>query len=210
MQIIAERKTAESEIVVKLDFGPRYADPKKGLKTTMPFLNHMLEHVIWRGEFNLEVGVELKDFYLFHVICEDIGITMGRAVKEYVAAKLDEGLTGYGFALATIDEALARAVISFENRAYLDFSHPGVIIPAQTENTNSEDLKTFFEGFVQGACCTLHLDVLKGENGHHIWEALFRSFGEALFRALSIRKWRRGITAGVAGPIQDRTFFREQ
>ncbi len=209
MQVIAERKTAESEIVVKLDFGPRYDDPKKGLKTTMPFLNHMLEHVLWRGQFNLEVNVELRDFYLFHVICEDIGITMGKAVQEYVGANLAAGLAGYGFSLATIDEALARAVISFESRAYLGFSHAGVNIPAQTENTNSEDLKTFFEGFVQGASCTLHLDVLKGENGHHIWEAVFRSFGEALFRALSLREWRKGITAGVAGPIQARAFRKE-
>ncbi len=194
---------------MKLDFGPRYANPKKGLRTTMPFLNHMLEHVIGRGEFNLEVSVELKDFYLSHVICEDIGITMGKAVKEYVELRLEEGLAGYGFALAAIDEALAQAVISFENRAFLDFSHRGIIIPAQTENTNSEDLKTFFEGFVQGACCTLHLDVLKGENGHHIWEAVFRSFGETLFRALALREWRKGITSGVAGPIQVNNFSKK-
>ena len=209
MQVIAERKTAESEVTVKLDFGPLYADPKKGLKTTLPFLNHMLEHVIWRGEFNLEVSIALKDFALYHLVCEDTGITLGKAVNEYVRLKRDAGLAGYGFALATIDEALARAVISFENRACLDFSHPGVIIPAQTENTNAEDLLTFFEGFVQGASCTLHLDVLKGKNGHHIWEAVFRAFGETLFRALALRAWRKGITAGVAGPIQDHIFSQD-
>lgn len=209
MQIIAERKTAESEIYVKLDFGPRSPHPKKGLKTTLPFLNHMLEHVIWRGEFNLEVNVELKDFYLTHVICEDIGITMGKAIHEYMRAKVNEGVVGYGFALATIDEALAQAAISFENRAYLDFSHPGVIIPAQTENINSEDLKTFFEGFVQGASCTLHLNVLKGINGHHIWEAVFRAFGETLYKALALREWRKGITSGVAGPVQVNIISRE-
>ena len=202
LQVCCERKTAESAIVVKLDFGPRHAAPKKGLQTTMPFFNHMLEQVIWRGEFNLEVNVELQDFYLSHVICEDIGITMGTAVKEYVERKLPDGLAGYGFALATIDEALARAVISFENRAYFDFTHSGIIIPAQTENTNSEDLQAFLEGFVQGARCTLHLDLLKGINGHHIWEAVFRSLGGALFEALQQREWRKGMTAGVAGPIQ--------
>jgi len=203
MQVILERKTAESEIMVKIDFGPRYADPKKGLNTTMPFLNHMLEHVIARGEFNLEVNVELKDFYLFHVVCEDIGITIGKAIKEYVESRLDDGITGYGSASAIIDEALSQSVISFENRAYLDFYHPDeVVIPSQTENTNSEDLRTFFEGFVQGASCTLHLNIMKGINGHHIWEAAFRSFGEALSKALSIREWRKGITSGVAGPIK--------
>ena len=202
MQITCERKTAESQIAVKLDFGPRHAAPKQGLQTTMPFFNHMLEHIIWRGEFNLEVKVELDDFYLTHVICEDVGLTLGTAMKEYVERKLDDGLVGHGFALATIDEALARAVISFENRAYFDFSHHGLDIPLQTENTNSEDLVAFLEGFVQGARCTLHLDLLKGKNGHHIWEAIFRSLGGALGQALQQREWRKGMTAGVAGPIQ--------
>jgi len=197
-----ERKTAESAIVVELDFGPRHAAPKEGLQTPMPFFNHMLEHLIWRGEFNLKVEVELQDFYLSHVICEDIGLTVGTAVREYVERRLSAGLVGYGFALATIDEALARAVISFENRAYLDLTHAGITIPVQTENTNSEDLQAFLEGFVQGARCTLHLDLLKGLNGHHIWEAIFRSLGGALFAALQPREWRKGMTAGVAGPIQ--------
>lgn len=202
LQIITKRKTAESEVIVKVDFGPRYANPKKGLQTSMPFLNHMLEHVIWRGEFNLEVTVELQDFDLKHVICEDIGITFGRALKEHVESKINEGLKGYGSAVSTIDEALAEAVVSFENRAYLDFNAKNITIPAWTEGTNSEDLQTFFEGFVQGACCTLHLNILKGENGHHLWEATFRAFGEALFRALELSPWRRGMTAGVAGVIE--------
>lgn len=202
MQITCERKTAESQITVKLDFGPRHAGLKQGLQTTLPFFNHMLEQMVWRGEFNLEAKVELQDFYLTHVICEDVGLTFGVALREYVERKLSDGIVGHGFALATIDEALARAVISFENRAYLDLSHPGINIPLQTENTNSEDLQAFLEGFVQGARCTLHLDLLKGKNGHHIWEALFRSLGGALGRALRQREWRKGMTAGVAGPIQ--------
>ncbi len=202
MQVMARRKTAESEIVVEVDFGPRYENPKEGLQTTIPFFNHMLEHIIARGEFNLAVNVELKELYLTHVICEDVGITLGKAIKEYVESRLQDGLAGYGSAIAVIDEALAQAVISFENRAYLDFSHPGVSIPLQTENTNAEDLQTFFEGFVQGGCCTLHLNINKGSNGHHIWEALFRAFGEALFHALELREWRKGITSGVAGAIQ--------
>jgi imidazoleglycerol-phosphate dehydratase len=57
-------------------------------------------------------------------------------------------------------------------------------------------------GFAQGARCTLHLNINKGSNGHHIWEALFRAFGEALFHALELREWRKGITSGVAGAIQ--------
>jgi len=202
LQVKATRQTAEVEVLVLADFGPRFTDVKKRLKTNIPFLNHMLEHVIWRGEFNLEVEVNLSDFYLTHVIFEDIGITFGKAVKEFMETGVREGVKGYGSAFSTIDEALSRCVVSFENRAYLDFNAPNVLIPSQTENTNSEDLKTFFEGFVQGSLCTLHIDILKGENGHHIWEAVFRSFGEALFNAREKREWRKGMTAGVAGQIQ--------
>ncbi len=209
MKVTASRKTAESDITVILGFGPRVTDPKKGLQTTLPFLNHMLEQVVSRGEFNLAVSVQLSDFYLYHVVCEDIGMTFGQAVREYVEARLNDGLKGYGFSLATIDEALVRVVVSFENRALLDFTSPGVTIPAQTENTNSEDLKTFLEGFVQGGRCTLHVDILKGENGHHIWEAIFRAFGEALFQALELSEWRKGTTSGVAGPITSRVDIEE-
>jgi imidazoleglycerol-phosphate dehydratase len=196
------RKTAESEILVKLDFGPRYAEPKKGLQTPLPFLNHMLEHIIWRGEFNLEVKMQLQDFYLSHVICEDLGITLGKGIRECVESGLADGVRGFGSAFSTIDEALSQAVLSFESRAYLHLHHPEVIVPAQVEGMNSEDLKAFFEGFVQGAACTLHLNILKGENGHHIWEATFRAFGEALHSALKVRPWRKGMTAGVAGAIR--------
>ena len=69
------------------------------------------------------------------------------------------------------------------------------------EGTLSEDLETFFEGFVQGAMCSLHLDINKGKNGHHIWEAAFRAFGVALRRALTPEESRRGLTSGVCGPI---------
>ena len=199
------RKTAESEITVRVDFGPRVEAPKKGLCTPLPFLNHMLEHIIWRGEFNLEVEMQLRDFYLSHVICEDLGITLGRALKESVELRLDEGVKGFGSAFSVIDEALSQAVISFENRAYLHIHHPEVKIPARVEGVYSEDLRAFFEGFVQGAVCTLHLNMSKGENGHHIWEAAFRAFGEALCRALEIRPWRSGMTAGVAGMIRIET-----
>ena len=202
MSFSATRKTAESEIVVKIDFGTRVTEPKKALRTPMPFFNHMLEQLIWRGEFNLDVNVTLEDFLLYHVICEDVGTAVGQAMRAAVEARRESGIRGYGFAFATIDEALARAVLSFEGRAYLDFTAAGLTIPPQTENTNSEDLQTFLEGFVQGASCTLHLDLLKGSNGHHIWEAIFRACGEALRYALEPQEQRRGMTAGVAGPVQ--------
>lgn len=197
------RKTSESLIRVEIDFGPRDPRGKEKIATPLPFFNHMLEHVAWRGEMNLNVQVQLDHFDLIHVITEDVGITFGRAIKEFVEANADHGIVGYGYAYGTIDEALTRSVLSFENRAYLDFNATAVKLPASMEGMNSEDLVAFFEGFVQGAQATLHLDLLKGRDGHghHIWESAFRAFGEALRQSLSTRPWRGGMTAGVAGKI---------
>ncbi|MCI0183894.1 MAG: hypothetical protein OWR52_08675 [Acidibacillus sp.] len=198
------RRTQESSIEVTIDRGPRDPEAKQRLKSPLPFFNHMLEHVAWRGQMNIGLTVELDHFDLIHVITEDVGITFGRAVKEYVDYHAQKGLVGYGSAYGTIDEALTRAVISFESRAYLDFNRTAVELPEQMEGMCSEDLVAFFEGFVQGAQCTLHLDLLKGRvgHGHHIWEATFRSFGMALYEALAERPWRAQMTAGVAGNIE--------
>ncbi|PWI58692.1 imidazoleglycerol-phosphate dehydratase [Sulfoacidibacillus thermotolerans] len=189
---------------ITLDRGPRDPDAKQKLASPLPFFNHMLEHVAWRGQMNITLTVQLDHFDLVHVITEDVGITLGRAVKEYVERNAANGIVGYGSAYGVIDESLARAVISFENRAYFDFTRENVELPEQMEGMCSEDLVAFFEGFVQGAQCTLHVDVLKGRqgHGHHIWEAIFRAFGMALYEALMEREWRAQMTAGVAGDIR--------
>ena len=74
-------------------------------------------------------------------------------------------------------------------------------MPTETEGMLSEDLETFLEGFVQGAMCTLQIDLFKGHNGHHVWEAIYRSFGVALNRAFVLSEKRKGMTSGVAGKI---------
>ena len=95
----------------------------------------------------------------------------------------------------------ASCAISFEERAYFGFTHDKILLPAKTEDVLSEDLATFLEGFCQGANCTLHIDIEKGVNGHHIWEAVFRAFGIALGRAFYLDPARRGLSAGVAGAV---------
>ncbi len=198
------RTTNESDIVIQIERGARDPAAKKLLRTPLPFFNHMLEHVAWRGQMNLTIDVSLDHFDLVHLVTEDVGIAFGRAVKEYMDRFQADGLVGYGSAYGTIDEALTRAVISLESRAYLDFEKGCVILPERMEGMHSEDLVAFFEGFVQGAQCTLHLDLLKGResHGHHIWESCFRAFGMALYEALSERPWRKDMTAGVAGNIR--------
>lgn len=199
-QIKITRKTTESEMTVALDFAPLRADYREKINTGITFLDHMIEHIAWRGGFNIEISVKLDKFALTHVICEDLGIAFGKAVKEYISRT--DGAMGYGDAVGMIDEARAQCAISFEERAYIDIDYHGADMSERVEGMDKEDLETFLEGFVQGAMCTMHIDLMKGRNGHHIWEAIYRSFGTALNRTLAVNEARRGKTSGVAGKIE--------
>lgn len=194
------RKTTESEMAVTLDFSPLKPDYRKRITTPYQFLNHMIEHIAYRAGFNIETYLRLSDYSLVHVVAEDLGITLGKAVREYI--EKTDGAYGYGDAIGIIDEAKAECAVSFESRAYIDIDYHGIDIPKETEGMLSEDLETFLEGFVQGAMCTMHVDLFKGHNGHHIWEAIYRSVGSALNRAVSVDESRKGKTSGVAGKIE--------
>ncbi|MBE7035653.1 MAG: hypothetical protein E7402_06045 [Ruminococcaceae bacterium] len=195
------RKTSESTMKVTLDARGLAADYRKGIKTHAPFFSHMIEHIAWRSGVTISTELSLADFTLNHVIYEDLGITFGKAARSFVWDNKADGVTGYGDGIGIIDEAEARCAISFEERAYCDVCDSAITMPAETENVLSEDLVTFLEGFCQGAMCTLHVDVLKGKNGHHIWEAVFRAFGIALGRAFYADPARKGLSAGVAGAV---------
>ena len=110
------RKTTESEMSVVLDFSPIKPDYRDRINTPLPFLNHMIEHIAWRGGFNIEVECKLAQFTLTHVICEDLGIALGKACGEYI--KRADGAYGFGDAIGIIDEAKAETAISFESRAF--------------------------------------------------------------------------------------------
>lgn len=201
-EIKVTRKTTESEMTVVLDFSPLKSDYRDRIDTTVTFLNHMLEHIAWRGGFNITAAVKLDKFVLTHVICEDLGIALGKAVAEYVRLNRRNGVMGYADGIGIIDEAKAECAISFESRAYFNIDFHGVELTEKVEGMDTQDLETFLEGFVQGACCTLHIDLYKGVNGHHIWEAIFRSLGVTLNRALYLNPERAGMTSGVAGNIE--------
>lgn len=194
------RKTTESEMTVELDFSPVKPDYREKINTGITFLNHMIEHIAWRGNFNIEVSVKLDKLVLTHVIAEDLGMALGKAAREYILRT--DGAQGYGDAIGIIDEAKAQCVISFEERAYCNIDYNGKELSETVEGMYSEDLETFLEGFAQGAMCTLHIDLQKGHNGHHIWEAIYRAFGAALNRAFEVLEERKGKTAGVAGKIE--------
>lgn len=200
-KIKVTRKTTESQMNVVFDFSPLRSDYRKYIKTSIPFLNHMIEHIAWRGGFNIEVDMMLDEFTLTHVICEDLGIAMGKAAKEYIDKT--DGAFGYGDAVGIIDEAKAQCAISFESRALciIDYADK-ITLDEKVEGMDTQDLETFLDGFAQGASCTLQIDVLRGHNGHHIWEAVFRALGTAINRTFEVCEARKGKTSGVAGKIE--------
>lgn len=198
-RVALRRTTRESRVSVKVASGPRDPYLKKRLRTSLQFLDHMLEHVAWRAELNLEVSVELSGFRLQHVASEDAGITLGEAIRELYRQRIPAGVRGSGQSFGTIDEALARVVLSFEERALCLVDGGPAPLAAEVEDMHGADLVNFLEGFSQGARCTLHVDVLKGRDPHHAWEAVFRALGECLREALASDPWRKGSTPGVKG-----------
>lgn len=196
-KVSVKRKTTETEIKVSIDKSELKQDYRRKIKTPIPFLNHMIEHIAYRAALNIEIEMEFDEFELTHLVCEDVAMTLGRAVYEYVKSNVP---IGFGSAVGIIDEARALAAVSFEDRSQLVFNSD-VNLPDVVEGIPGEELITFLDGFAQGARCTLHIDIQSGKNSHHIWEAVYRAFGMVLGQALSVSKYREGLTAGVAGEV---------
>lgn len=199
--VTVTRETEESSIRLTLARGERDSDYKKKINTSIQFFNHMIETIVWRACMNITVDVKLEDFRLTHVICEDVGLALGEAYLELFNREIETGINGSGAGMSCIDEALARVVISFEERALLVMDPQLTSGPELVEDMQRADLSTFFEGFVQGAKATIHVDLLKGTNPHHIWESVFRAFGAALRTSFAPCEWRKGTTPGVKGVV---------
>lgn len=196
--ITVTRKTSETKISVKIEKGAVKSDYRSKIRTPLAFLNHMIEHIVWRAALNIDISMNFDNFELAHLVCEDVAMTLGKAVGEYVRLN---NPSGYGFATGIIDEAAADAVISFEDRSLFVFDK-NVDYSEAVEGMPAEELLTFLDGFAQGARCTLQVCLKRGENGHHIWEAVYRAVGIALGQALSIDAKREGLTSGVAGKVE--------
>ncbi len=200
--VTIERKTQESAIRTVVRGGDRDPKLKSGINTTLHFLNHMIEQWAWRSCLNLSADVKLDEFVLQHVIAEDCGQCFGEALVR-VATQLmkEQGINGCGVAEGFIDEAAARVRISFESRSGFFFNRGSIQISELVEDMQSIDLWNFLGGIAQGARATLQVEILAGEDPHHIWESVFRGLGEATRKALSACPWRKGQTVGVAGFI---------
>ena len=197
------RTSQESRISVSLRGGDRDPELKTKIQTPINFLNHTIEQWVWRACLNPEVNVELSGYRLDHVICEDTGICLGQCLAEVVEQVFEaDGANGSGVAYGMIDEAMARAGISFEYRVGFSLRRGEVPIPDRTEDMASADLIAFLGGITQGARATIQIDLIAAEDPHHLWEAVFRALGEATRIALSPCPWRKGTRPGVAGKIQ--------
>ena len=168
-----KRDTLETQITVELDLD---GSGKNSLDTGVPFLEHMLEQIARHGL--LDVSIQAKgDLHIdAHHTVEDIGITLGQAFTQALGDR--KGIRRYGHAYVPLDEALSRVVIDFSGRPGLEY-HVS-FARARIGDFDVDLLHEFFQGFVNHANVTLHIDCLRGDNAHHIAETVFKAFGRAI------------------------------
>jgi len=176
--ITKERKTNETDIAVSLEL---YGTGKAKIETGVPFLDHMLDQIARHGLMDISIKCDGDNEIDDHHTVEDVGITFGQAFFDAVGDK--KGLTRYGHAYVPLDEALSRVVIDLSGRPGLDL---GVKFTRDRVGTFDLDLiREFFQGFVNHALVTLHIDNMKGINSHHQAETVFKAFGRALRMAVT-------------------------
>ena len=168
-----QRNTRETQIEVEVDLdGSGGAE----LETGLPFLEHMLDQVARHGMLDLKVKAQGDLSVDAHHTVEDIGIVLGQAVRQALGDK--QAIRRYGHAYVPLDEALSRVVIDFSGRPGLNYQ---VEYPrARIQDFDVDLVHEFFQGFINHAMATLHIDGLRGNNAHHIAETVFKAFGRAL------------------------------
>ena len=188
------RDTLETQIRVRVNLdGTGHAK----LGTGVPFLDHMLDQVARHGLIDLEVEARGDLHIDAHHTVEDIGITLGQAVARALGDK--RGLTRYGHAYVPLDEALSRVVVDLSGRPGLEFHVP--FVRAMIGSFDVDLFHEFFQGFVNHAMLTLHIDNLRGSNAHHQAETVFKAFGRALRLAVSADPRLAGAMPSTKGSL---------
>ncbi len=188
------RETLETQIEVSLNLD---GTGTSRLQTGVPFLEHMLEQVARHGLMDLEIQAKGDLQVDAHHTVEDIGITLGQALLKALGDK--QGIRRYGHAYVPLDEALSRVVIDFSGRPGLEY---GVQFPRARIGDFDVDLfAEFFQGFVNHAGATLHIDNLRGVNAHHIAETVFKAFGRAMRAAVELDPRIQGILPSTKGSL---------
>lgn len=189
-----ERNTLETRISVSLNLD---GDGKAAFATGVPFLEHMLDQVARHGLIDIDLKAQGDLHIDAHHTVEDIGITLGQAVAKAAGDK--KGIRRYGHAYVPLDEALSLVVIDFSGRPGLEFHVD--FRRAQIGGFEVDLFREFFQGFVNHAGVTLHLDNIRGGNAHHIAETLFKAFGRALRQALELDPRMAGTVPSTKGSL---------
>ncbi|UCD84174.1 MAG: imidazoleglycerol-phosphate dehydratase HisB [Deltaproteobacteria bacterium] len=181
-----KRKTKETEITVelKLDGTGKYE-----IATTVPFMDHMLELLARHGLFNLKISAVGDTEVDYHHTVEDLGICLGEAFKKAVSDK--KGITRYGFSSVPMDESLAQVNVDFGGRAFLVYN--AKIPRGKVGDFEVELIEVFFSAFSLHSGTNLHINLAYGSNYHHIIEAIFKAFAQAMDQATSLDERIKGL-----------------
>ncbi len=173
------RTTKETDINLTLDL----AGETRDIKSSVPFLDHMLDLLAFHGGFGLTLTCKGDNEIDDHHSVEDIGIALGEAFKKALGDKV--GINRYGSMLLPMDESLARVTLDISNRPYLVYNVPLTTDKLGTFDT--QNVKEFLRAFAFNAGITLHVELLYGDNDHHKVEAIFKALARALKEAIEIK-----------------------
>lgn len=188
------RDTLETQIVVELNLDGTGAVE---FDTGIPFLEHMLDQIARHGLIDIKV-IAKGDLHIDdHHTVEDIGITFGQAFAKAVGDK--KGIRRYGHAYVPLDEALSRVVLDISGRPGLEFNVP--FVRSAVGGFDVDLFHEFFQGFINHALVTLHVDCLRGENAHHQIETVFKAFGRALRMSLEHDPRMSGVMPSTKGTL---------
>ncbi len=188
------RNTNETKIRVAINLD---GTGKQKLNTGVPFLDHMLDQIARHGLIDLEIEADGDLHIDAHHTVEDVGITLGQAFAIAIGDK--KGIRRYGHSYVPLDEALSRVVIDFSGRPGLEFH-----VPFKRSMIGGFDVDLtheFFQGFVNHALVSLHIDNLRGENAHHQCETVFKAFGRALRMAAELDVRAAGTIPSTKGSL---------
>lgn len=189
-----ERNTLETQIRINLNLD---GTGRSRFVTGVPFLDHMLDQIARHGLIDIEVDAQGDLEIDAHHTVEDIGITLGQAFARAVGDK--KGIVRYGHAYVPLDEALSRVALDLSGRPGLFYE---VKYPRAMIGSFDVDLfREFFQGFVNHAGVTLHIDNLKGVNAHHIAETIFKALGRALRMAVAVDPRMAGMMPSTKGSL---------
>ncbi|AGS38649.1 MAG: imidazoleglycerol-phosphate dehydratase [Cycloclasticus pugetii] len=186
------RDTLETQISVSINLD---GNGITNFSTGIPFLEHMLDQIARHGMIDLDINAKGDLHIDAHHTVEDLGITLGKAVTDALGDR--KGIYRYGHAYVPLDEALSRVVIDFSGR-------PGLVYDVEFPRARIGDFdvdlfREFFQGFVNHANISLHIDNLKGLNAHHVAETIFKAFGRALRFSLERDPRMEGIVPSTKG-----------